>query len=567
MGDWHRRTVLATSATLAAGVALASSGTSSTTGGPELNDPDGWSSYAGTAGNTRYVPADGFSEPETVAWQFDERGSLAAVDGRVYLRSGGRMYALDGADGSQLWERGDLHGSGTPAFADGRVYVAGERLTALDADTGEVDWSETFGDEASVSTPVAAFGTVYVTAEETLYAFDGADGSLRWERESVDVEYEASSGDTAEANYVFNRTEGTLAATNGTVWGLLDERASEASTGADGVVALDPETGETQWTDVFETGHVASGIVATEETLFVQVPTEEGVLVISPDSEDDPTFLQDALATATAHGQTVTRGRYDLVAHKGSWGESGSYAYGAPTIVGDTVVVVYSETDRSTTDELVGFALDDGTERWRFAFDEREWADGFGVDCVVDGDTVYVNRAGGLAAVRPAESTEDENGEENGDDEETDDEGAEEGNGEDEPEDSEESEEVDDADESDESDDDSDEYDGDEDEGDDSTENETNDSATDDGSDSDTDDEPNNDAEDEADDSDEDDVADPDEEGDGGTDDGDDDDAADGSPGFTAGAGLAGGLLGLEWLRRRAAEDGPTVSDSTESGP
>jgi outer membrane protein assembly factor BamB len=568
MGDWHRRTVLATSAALAASVALASSGTSSADEGPELTDPDGWSSYAGTAGNTRYVPSDGFDEPETVAWEFDERGSLAAVDGRVYLRSGGRVYALDGTDGSQLWERGDLDGSGTPAFADGRVYVAGDQLSALDADTGEVDWSETFGDETSVSTPVAAFGTVYVTAEETLYAFDGTDGSLRWERDSVDVEYESRDGDTAEANYVLNTTEGTLAATNGRIWGLLDEQASDARTGADGVVALDPETGETQQADVFEGGHVASGIVATEEVLFIQVPTEEGVLVLQPEGDDEPRFLSDALATATAHGQAVTRGRYDFVAHESGWEESGPYAYGAPTIVGETVVVAYSETDQSTTDELVGFDLFEGTERWRFAFDDAEWSDGFAVDCVVDGDTVYVNRAGGLAAVRPADT--DDNGEdgdtddadesENSDDDadETDDaesDDADDEGGEEEPTDPDESDseepddsggtEGEDADETD-ADDDSDSDDQ-------ATEND------DEYESGETDDDENETADDAN-------LAGDDAADDDGSDDGSDAaDDADGSPGFTPGVGVVGGLLGLEWLRRRAAVDEPAASESTET--
>lgn len=36
-----------------------------------------------------------------------------------------------------------------------------------------------------------------------------------------------------------------------------------------------------------------------------------------------------------------------------------------------------------------------------------------------------------------------------------------------------------------------------------------------------------------------------------------DDDDTDGSPGFTAGAGLLGGALDLEWLRRRDDADEP----------
>jgi hypothetical protein len=42
----------------------------------------------------------------------------------------------------------------------------------------------------------------------------------------------------------------------------------------------------------------------------------------------------------------------------------------------------------------------DGTDSWRFEFDDSVWNDAFDIDCVVDENTVYVNRDDTLGAVR-----------------------------------------------------------------------------------------------------------------------------------------------------------------------
>ncbi|MFU8869988.1 MAG: pyrrolo-quinoline quinone, partial [Natronococcus sp.] len=92
MSGWRRRSILATGAAISTGTVLAAAGSGAAEtdegSGSSLDEPAGWSSYRGTAGNTAYVPSEGsFSEPETVAWEYDERGRAAIVDGTVYLRT------------------------------------------------------------------------------------------------------------------------------------------------------------------------------------------------------------------------------------------------------------------------------------------------------------------------------------------------------------------------------------------------------------------------------------------------------------------------------------------------
>ncbi|TYL37836.1 pyrrolo-quinoline quinone [Natronococcus pandeyae] len=406
MDDWQRRSVLATGAALSAGGIFASLGAGEPTSDgsrPQLDEPDGWSSYGGTAGNTRHNPSiSDFEKPETVAWQYDETGDAAVVDGRVYLRTGEEVHALDADDGSRLWTCPHVHAAGTPAVTRDGVYVAGDQLTAIDADSGAVRWSETFGTDVSVSAPVVAFETVYVTVEGTLHAFDVVDGSRRWTCETVAVT--SREDDSGTHTYVFSTRTGAIAAADGMIWALLDKRRSGAAIDADALVAFDPVAGETLWSDHLEPGGSATGLTVTETTSFLENSSEEDVTVFDTASKEEQQHLSDALVTAVAGDRVVTRGRHRLKLSSpcGSWEKNGTYSYGAPAIAGETVVVAHSLNGSSTADELVGYDLESGDEQWRFTFDESQWTDGFGVDCVVDGETVYLNRDGGLTALCPS---------------------------------------------------------------------------------------------------------------------------------------------------------------------
>ncbi|MEU3083934.1 MULTISPECIES: PQQ-binding-like beta-propeller repeat protein [Streptomyces] len=166
-----------------------------------------------------------------VAW------SMAVADGRIHASDGPTLYALDAADGSDLWrmptdawvyslkaDRGtvvtgtrgggvqaweaangeklwELTGAQTdfetpeagPVVHDGTVYVWQDaRLRALEARTGQERWSYPIGDAASCGgVPVrltqASDGYVYVAAGTRALAVDVLGGHVRWHFESPAV--------------------------------------------------------------------------------------------------------------------------------------------------------------------------------------------------------------------------------------------------------------------------------------------------------------------------------------------------------------------------------------------
>ncbi|ESQ06457.1 serine/threonine protein kinase [Streptomyces sp. PVA_94-07] len=166
-----------------------------------------------------------------VAW------SMAVADGRIHASDGPTLYALDTADGGDLWrmptdawvyslkaDRGtvvtgtrgggvqaweaangeklwELAGAQTdfetpeagPVVHDGTVYVWQDaRLRALEARTGQGRWSYPIGDAASCGgVPVrltqASDGYVYVAAGTRALAIDVLGGHVRWHFESPAV--------------------------------------------------------------------------------------------------------------------------------------------------------------------------------------------------------------------------------------------------------------------------------------------------------------------------------------------------------------------------------------------
>lgn len=156
-----------------------------------------------TASNPRASPP---SDP-TVAWQvtpMDRVDRLVVGPRRVYaagtVSSVQTVAALDRGSGEAAWSTSVL--TETMALRGGTLYVAGrERLTALDAETGEREWWT--GVEATrVGGVLVADGTVFVAEHESdLAAFDAGDGERRWST--------ADAGHPALA-------DGALVATGGT---------------------------------------------------------------------------------------------------------------------------------------------------------------------------------------------------------------------------------------------------------------------------------------------------------------------------------------------------------------
>lgn len=180
------------------------------------NTADGhnWAAWGRSFDEQRFSPLDQINRDTVkrlgLAWSFelDNVWSVSsqplAVDGVIYIAVGySQVYAIDALSGKQLWHYNPqvdpikmrmAWGIRGLAFWKGRVYVGVQdgRLIALDATTGEPDWSvlttqpgdnryitgapRVFNDTVIIGHGGADFGYVrgYVTA------YDTATGEQRW---------------------------------------------------------------------------------------------------------------------------------------------------------------------------------------------------------------------------------------------------------------------------------------------------------------------------------------------------------------------------------------------------
>jgi outer membrane protein assembly factor BamB len=101
----------------------------------------------------------------------------------VFFTAVGATHALDRTTGDLRWRYAEGYGypEAAPVVTDEVCYVPTDRVTALDAVTGELLWET---DELAASAGIAvADGTVYATTiepEPGCVALDASDGRVRW---------------------------------------------------------------------------------------------------------------------------------------------------------------------------------------------------------------------------------------------------------------------------------------------------------------------------------------------------------------------------------------------------
>ncbi len=146
-----------------------------------------------------------------VLWSNDDHElgeTPVVVDGIVYASGrGGMLLALDADSGDEEWtfDIGDTSES-APTVANGTVYVGSEdgHLYAVDASTGDEEWRFNAGG-AVKTTPTVADGVIYVGSNsETLYAVDASTGDEEWR---FDTE-ERPQSPTVAGGTVFISTQG-----------------------------------------------------------------------------------------------------------------------------------------------------------------------------------------------------------------------------------------------------------------------------------------------------------------------------------------------------------------------
>ncbi|AHG00051.1 ATPase AAA [Halostagnicola larsenii XH-48] len=541
---WKRRSVLTTGAALTIGTGLASVGAGASEADiDELPDPDrdpgpneDWPSHRGDPGHARYI-ADGheFDGGELeAAWSVAGAGagSVAVADETVYTPTDDGVVALDATDGTVVWENTDID-AGTPSVAGETVYLSGNEVVALARSNGSVRWETEFDPEEEIVWQTVAYGGVYAVADGTLYALEADDGSVRWKRESV-------SSDDDEHEFI-----AAPAAANGVVY--------SATTA--GPIALEPETGAEVWRDRGPT-HDAVYATSTAVALNGNPPywqlydAQTGELVSSISGSHEIAFGEEIMV-----GGDLGDGYSGGSIHSDEYWWTSKYHPGQGVISGETVFAYLAYTDPvngEASNDLVALTKYDGSEKWTLSKDDAP----VGPIRAISGETIYVDNDGELVALREETDTDDQSDESD----DTDDQPDENDDTDDQP---------DENDDTDDQPDENDDTDGGNDEGDDQQDSEDDSDAGEDGSDDEDecpcpDDDPADDDGESVDDGDSGNVTagDGDAENETKTKNNSD---ADNVPGFTAGGGLLGGALGLEWLRRKAGVDESTsVNEPSE---
>jgi alcohol dehydrogenase (cytochrome c) len=235
-----------------------------------------------------------------------------AYRGTVYLNNtGGIVQAINGSDGSLIWEHqldGNVAMRGMALYEDKLFLQSNGRLVALNARTGETEWNVAMRDgRASSSGPLVANGLVIQgmggcsTYEEQkcfISAYDVQTGEQRWRFNTVAVSSEPG-GDTWGDLPDLYRAGGETWITgsydpelNLTYWGTaqakpwmpasrgMDSRAAGLYTSS--TVALDASTGKLAWYYPHAPGEALDLDVVFERVL-VDAGDDRWVLTIGKD--------------------------------------------------------------------------------------------------------------------------------------------------------------------------------------------------------------------------------------------------------------------------------------------
>ncbi|MCO8242827.1 MULTISPECIES: PQQ-binding-like beta-propeller repeat protein [unclassified Haladaptatus] len=205
--------------------------------------------------DARFVALDTSSGKQ--AWTYEVTGDYASeiflLDGTVYFRVKSGLYALSAEDGSEQWKQqnsninlssvteegifcrrggsfvafdrknGDelwsVQGSGTATVEDGRVYLWGETLRAIDPENGSVEWQ--YDDVHSItSDPVVADGLVVGVSGDGVLSAINTDGTKAWTFETeTQADYYSTVSEVSDGKvysmigqtlYVLSAEDGSL---------------------------------------------------------------------------------------------------------------------------------------------------------------------------------------------------------------------------------------------------------------------------------------------------------------------------------------------------------------------
>lgn len=296
----------------------------------QANTPD-WSQSRGGPSHSGSTAATGPDGLESSRWAIGDESQPASfpavVDGTAYVGVGTAVLAVDNAAGAGQWQTTVgariVH---SPAVGENNVFVTLEDgdLVALSRADGTEQWRVGLGGQPSP--PTVADGTVYAgTTNDRIAAFDAASGSVVW---TDDRAISLRNPDTVT-------TRPTPAYADGTVY--VNVNSSDS-----GLVALDAETGDEQWTQWF-----------SDPTEALVPAVADGTVALTFGYPDTRVTL-----LSTAGG---------IVQWEATLAERGTQF---PAAVDDGLVAIAVEPASGQT-SLLAYDPDTGEERWSYGLSDQ----------------------------------------------------------------------------------------------------------------------------------------------------------------------------------------------------
>lgn len=303
--------------------------------------------------NQRYIPNSiEYAFSDRVQWTYDVKttvGGLAIEDGTVYAGSD-RLHAVDADTGNKQWTYQTEYGTEeAPVVANEMVYfVSDHSLYAADAATGELQWTFDTGEGIRAS-PAVKNGTAYVSSfNGNLYAVDAASGEQRWQ---FDI---GGSGDSTPV-----------------VWrGLVFVGSSD-----NGLYAITADGGRQRWkfeaTDTVNTPVVTNNLVlagCADGNLYA-VEAESGLLRWDFNT-DGRIHSQPAVKDKSVFFGTFQDRAYAVNIEDGEqqWSFDGVGNAFGPEVFDDRVYFGSLRPALSSSEprRLVGLSTESGGEQWSF---------------------------------------------------------------------------------------------------------------------------------------------------------------------------------------------------------
>lgn len=219
------------------------------------------------------------SEGRRDQWFFTTDTPLASptvVGDAIFVTNDGMTRALDRRDGTLCWEyhQGSNYPTASPTAVGDTVYVTGERVFALTATTGEVQWATTRPEtifRGTAATDAEVFATAGSRGRGAVYGFDPETGRERWRRRTnSEVLVPPVLGEFTFAVEAGGRLLALDVSDGSEAWSWeLDGSSSAMPAVADGTVyvaatsgntlrAIDESTGDLLWESTFPANKTTS---------------------------------------------------------------------------------------------------------------------------------------------------------------------------------------------------------------------------------------------------------------------------------------------------------------------